>query len=306
MRSPAGPSTIQDTLERIQVTLNFSPEEFLSILELNQRDYDQVLSGERAVSSSLISRLAEQLDLCPNNILSGKIDFKALSAHFSGNPTLLPERYAFAALSRRRTSIHLLNTIELNYGWRTRERIIRQLQVNESILSSPDAPISMRFPLDLFEIIQTLDRRKNVIFEMGRGYVSTNYYSKLGELYRGLSSPKKLYERTFPYLASIYYETNTIYRLMKLSDSHCVIEATPNPQLIEAFKTKFIGSLGACQQKLGAFASLPLYHSLPLAKIHETACIHKGDPSCLFHVDFEIPTQIKKLRRKSKSRTLAS
>jgi hypothetical protein len=286
MLNPASSSTILDTLERIQVTLNFSSEQYLSILQLNQREYNRVLSGEHAVSSSLISRLAEQLDLCPNNILSGKIDFKALSAHFSGNPTLLPEKYAFAALSKRRTSIHLLNTIELNYGWRTRERVIRQLQVNESILSSPDAPISMRFPLDLFEIIQGLDPRKNIIFEMGQGYVSTNFYSKLGEIYRGLSSPKKLYERTFPDLASIYYETNTIYRLMKLSEYHCVVEATPNPQLIEAFKTKRIGSLGACQQKLGAFASLPLYQSLPLAKIHETACIHKGDPSCLFYVDF--------------------
>lgn len=291
------PTKILDTLQRLQTALSFNEEKFSSLLNLRLDEYRQLHSTHTPPSLQAIERLADQIDLCPEAILSGNINYAILSSRFSGCPTILPEKYTFASYSKRRTSIHLLDSIETRFGWKMRSDILKELQVNEAIFLDPDGFISIQFLVDLCSAIQSRLPQKDILFEMGKTSVNSNYHSKLGEIYLRLAGPKQIYENTFPELAKLYYDLNTHYKILKLSDTHCTLKTTPNPLLLELLKSKTIGSLGTCEQKRGVIACYPAYQHLPHAKVIETQCMHRGDLHCIFDIDFEYSTHINRVRK---------
>lgn len=284
-------ANLVDTFEHIRCALAFTTERYCSLLHLTSNEYSKVLSGRMSIPQETIEKLAEQLDLCPQAILEGKVDFRVLTAHFSGSPNTLPEKYSSAAYTKVRTSAHLIDSLERRNGWRVVQSILRKLQVNRSIFLNPDQEINIQLGVDLCAWIQSR-LGPDVLFEMGKNSVNANFHSDLGVILQKMESPMDLYERTFPDLANSYYDQYYRYRLMKLTATQCTIQATRNPLVVEKLKTTHFGSTGTCEQKRGVIAAYPKYKGLPCAKVVEILCVHRGDPYCTFFVDYAEASQL--------------
>lgn len=238
------------------------------------------------ISERDLLRLAEELSLDPIDLVRGKVDFRAFAAHQQGNVARLPERYA-KGLSRVRTSAHLFDRIESLFGWRARTAILRRRQVTEAALGDLDREISIQFLTDVLEEIRQLGFEDAHFYRLGEQSLVRNYHSAVGEHFRSARNLREMYEKCFMELIQKYYDKNIHYRLVRLTATRAVIEASTNPEVSASLGEKNPGSRLTCLNKAGGFASLSGYRQLPFAKVRETKCVHRGDPACRFEIDFE-------------------
>lgn len=277
---------LEDTLERIRATLQFDSDEWQSVLGITQKEQIRMSAKSQAPSAQAILQLAEHLNLNFESILRGEIDYGILAARRKGNDLILPEKYTVGAFSKLRTSSHLLGYLESFYGWRSRVRVLRHFQISEATLQTPDSNISIRFLTDLCDWLIKNQYPKELIFNMGKYSVVSNFHSPLGDQFRKCSSTKEMYENLFSDLAKRYYDRNHRYRLISLSESECVVEATNEPDVLEALKAKTLGSPQVCLVRSGGFSSIPGYLRLPHAEVQEIACQHRGDAACRFRITY--------------------
>jgi hypothetical protein len=279
-------ANLGETFERIRVQLQLNSDEWTDTLAMQPSAYRTAIDSGVGLTETHVENLADALDLDPEAILNATLDFQALEAHRKGNVDYIPTRYSQVAFSKRRTSNYILEFVEREYGWRKKLEILRKLQVTESALQNTEGWINIRFLQDVCHSIVDLTGNPNILQHVGEYSYVANRFSPIGKIYRSLSGPKELFEATFPELAGKYYDKNTHYRLLKLTDTDSILEATANPEVAEGLKTKRVGSPGVCAQKIGVLASFMGYLNLPFAKVEHPSCIHRGDQRCLFSVDF--------------------
>ncbi|MCM2276784.1 MAG: hypothetical protein NDJ89_01755 [Oligoflexia bacterium] len=277
---------ITENIERARVALKTSTRDWAELLSLTEKEYQEGLRGAREFPERSIEELAEHLGLTPENLRSGRIDFRALEKHAAGNLGYLPERYTDAAFSRRRTSSHLLEFLDIHYGWRARVRALRRFQLTEQTFADPDARIGFRFLVDLCEYLGEQGFGPSKLLRMGKFSAVVNYHGPLGQAFRRYRDAREAFEGCFTELIGRYYDENFDYRLLHLSDDRCLIEAVPSQRLRDALHANRVGGPGICALRMGAFASIPAYLGLPDAHVTERACIHRGDSRCLHEIDF--------------------
>ena len=275
------------TLAKIQQVLGWSDEELSERLGLDPKRMLMLRVQKKTPSVHSMGQLVSEIGLSLETIVTGKIDFQALSAHTSGNLFYLPERYSHVAFSKRRTSISLLSYLEDHFGWETKKHVMNHLQVNEAIFSDPEAPISFYFPFDLTSYLIQIGFATETIRRMGAYSVVSNQNSPLAKLMASFGGPRNLYERVFSDVVGKSFDRNYDYRLMSLGEDDCVVEGVFSQELKDSLKEEKPGSRLACEVRAGGFSSLTGYLRLPHSKIVEESCVYHGDASCQYRITFD-------------------
>lgn len=284
----AGQGTLPNTLERLRDSLDLSVREWASMLEVTERAYRSQLSGASRITleQSVIESLADELEITPEAIMTGDIDFSVVAKRRVGLATALPERFAKSAYSKVRTSSHLLDYIEMHLGWRARSQVLRRFQLNDSIFADLDYEINVLFISELCERLHREGMPLESFYEMGKLSVISNLNGSLSTLFSKEPGPKSLYERCFNELISKYYDRNFDYRLASLGDDRCVVFAKPREQVLDELRLCALGNSATCAARAGTFASLTGYLGLPDAEVIESECIHRGGSHCRYDIDF--------------------
>lgn len=283
-------SSLISTVERLQSgTASRSGRarrRWLEVLELSKRTYQEFLTGRRGLSEASIESLARHLELDPSDILSGNVNFQAVSARLGDGEKTLPEAYSVAAFGRRRTTITSFDFIEKKLGWRTRAEILRRFKINETVLTDFMAPINMQFMTDVADYLK---KRHGVgertFFEMGAHSAVGNRHTLIAEVLSAARSPAEAYEILFGGLIK-FFEQNTRYSIASLDADGCTIDVVSYKYVAEALGVRHLGSREICSLKGGFLASIPLYIGRPLADVTETKCVHRGDELCRYEVLF--------------------
>jgi hypothetical protein len=276
------------TLECLRLATQLSSEEWASCLRISTNNYQQQLGQpEILINDRSLENLAEMIDLTPENIVSGNIDFKTVAKRHAGYSTYLPEKYSRFAYSKIRTSSYLLDYVEMVYGWKTRRSILRHFQLNESIFSDLDKQISVQFISDLCLHLTQKGLVLPEFYSIGKYSTISNRNSAVGSLFRELGRPRVAYEKCFTEFIGKYYDQNFVYTLMSLKGTTCVLEARPHQRVLDELHVSTIGNAATCASRGGTFASIMGYLGAADADVIESSCIHKGDAHCIYVIDFE-------------------
>ncbi len=267
------------------------------MLRLTETQYRaEITRPQITLLDSVIEALSEELEITTEAIRSGALDYRTLAQRQAGNATCLPEKYAVGAHSKVRTSSHILDYIEIHHGWRARNQILRHFQLNESIFANPETKISIRFLAELWTYLHSKGVTIKEFHQIGKYSVISNINNPVGQHFRKLPNPKAAYESLITEIVHLHYDKNFTYSLKKLEKTNCVIEAKPNPMVLDELKNSFIGNIGTCASRGGTISSLLGYLDLPDANVIETTCVHRGDPQCRYFVLYENQSSAKASR----------
>ncbi len=289
------PSLVVETLERLRLGFEWehgqSRRDWLDLLALTSRQYQAFVLGEKSLSRSSLNRLAAKIDVDPDEILAGELDFRDLCLHFSQRGSELPDRYRVASFGRRRTTITSLDFVEEHFGWNVRHQTLRHFKLGEGALALPMAPISSRFPTDLCEYLARAHGLGLAdFFRMGAHSQKANLGTLIDDVFSRSRGPRELYETFFGDMMK-FFEQNSIYSIRSLGDEHCQVEMASQPDVSAALGVTHLGSEAICRLKSGIFISAMGYLDLPYAQVEETRCVHLGDDVCRFEIDFSLAAQ---------------
>lgn len=281
---------LANTINRLQVCASMDKRkqrrQWLSVLGMSEKTYQSFLKGQVPLPDSSIISLARYLGIDAEDILKGSVDYRAVAVQKGGGMRELPEPYAVAAFSRRRTTITSFDYIEKHLGWQARAGALRHLNVNEAVLADHMAPINTRFFTDAVTYLRdTHGLSAQHIFEMGVHSSSANRNTLIGTV---LSSARNVGEAYLTFVEELlkFFEHHSRNNITFLGEHSCIIEATPLPYIAEAMGTHHLGSWQICAIRVGVLSSIPCYLNLPLAKVSETLCVHRGDKVCRFEIEF--------------------
>lgn len=286
MRS--SPNLVFERLHEIREFVGLDNQEFGNFLGIDPKLLENKLLCRRNLLAPEVERITAFMNLSFEDFMSGRIDLKVLSSRFLGSEDRLPERYRLAAKSKRRTSIHLINTIEKKGGAHLKKRLLRFLQVDEGTLLNPDREINILFVMDVCRWLGALGLDDSMLFEFGRSSYYQNRNTQLGKALSNHRSLKDLLEVVFLDWVSKHFDQNCDYSLSKLNSEIAVVKAVPNEEVSHFLRpflgvSAHLGSTQVCAAKAGSFSSLSGYLALPFMQVEEKRCIHRGDPACEFY-----------------------
>lgn len=281
-----------DVIERVGTTLGLDDTQLADMLQFTAKELEKHRREKKILSADKIFSLSDRLNVGFDRIVTGNIDYQALSQHYSGNQNFLPERYALAAFSRRRTTAFILNFIESMFGWKERLIILRHFQLNEAMFSNLDLPISFLFSSDLCEYLQRYKLGDRALSQMGvQSFLSSNTHQVKEEL-RDCADAGEIYERMCDSLIAKYFEKNFIYKIEKMNETSCTVSAKPSALLTETLDVKTIGNSATAIVRTGIAAAYPTILGLPPSIVKQSKCIYSGDDKIQYEIDFSRAAEV--------------
>src|SRR6185437_10550549 len=172
-----------------------------------------------------------------------------------------------------------------------------------AVFANPDEYISIQFLTDLADHVVELGADTKMLFDMGAESVRVNRNVGFSKNLLDAMNIKEACAFQADYLMG-YFDKNYLYRCGKLTDSVCTVEGRQNPDVLDALKVQHHGSQNVCAVKAGVAGSFPEFFALPTAAVRETKCIHRGDPLCVYEVDFSAAARVEKKYPKIRALTL--
>ncbi|QDK36369.1 hypothetical protein [Bdellovibrio sp. NC01] len=274
-----------ETLERLRLTSHLNESDWQDLLGVGWWDYKMIRSGQRKLPETSLIKLSDHFQYDPQSLISGNIDFHDIQIKNEINHWTMPESYSYAAYGRRRTTITTFEYLEKYHGWQLRYDLLKHLNLSESVMRDPFAPISMRIITDAAAYLAQRHFGPKDFFAMGMYSFVGNVNTILGKFYAGLSSPKEILEHMWGDCLK-FYEKNCIYRFLRLDDQGGLLEVISEPLVAEEMRVAHLGNEHICQLKAGMMASAPMYLGHSQAQVKEKCCVHKGAPSCIFEITF--------------------
>jgi hypothetical protein len=239
---------------------------------------------------SSITHLTESIGISIDAIVRGKIDYRTLHAHWNGKLKIIPERYTVAKFSKIRTSSHILDYVDKHLGWFAKKSIFNHFQINEAIFQHDDEMINFLLPSDICKYIgEKFKAPESYLEKIGSHSVVVNKNSIVGKIVSLYESPKQLYENMFNVAVHRLYDQNQTYQILKLNDQYCIVQPNFREEVKDLLQVRNPGNRFACHSIAGSISSLTGYINLPYSKVTKISCIHKGDCSCRYLIDFSIP-----------------
>lgn len=280
--------SLAETVERLRVVNNFDERNWLDLLNLNWLDYTKVRSGLSAFPEKSLLNLSEHFNYGQEDLLQGSINFQKLQVERDASSWQLPEQYSVATYGRGRTTITSFEYLEKYYGWRLRHDLLKTLNLSESVLMDSFSPISMKVITDTFAQLAKRQFSQNDFFAMGMYSYVGNANTIVGQYYSRLNSPREVLEHMWGDCLK-FYEKNCIYRFLNLDEQGGRLEVISDPQVAEEMQVRHLGNKHICALKAGMMASGPMCLGHAPARVVETQCVHRGDPSCIFEITFAPP-----------------
>ncbi len=276
---------IRQTLENIRAAIDVSPGLWLDITDLTSEQYRKIKLGRGELPVTSLTKIAHNLDLNTGMLLNGNIDYVALSEHFIGNATYIPEKYSIGAFSRRRTVVNILDFLTARLGIEARYRILRRFQIKPKSFSEPNEFVNIRLVADALDVAAEMIPHDDLAFMLGAHSVVSFKESPIGLTLRKLRNVSSIYEYIVYELNSLYDE-NHQYSITHMDRDGCVVHSGPSEKLMDALKTKTPGNVSVCKYRAGVAGSAPTYIGMPMANVRKTHCIHWNDRYCRFEIDF--------------------
>lgn len=286
---------VWDRLERIRYSVGMNHDAFANHLRMSKRDYIRFRNTRTTPSITACADLLESLDLSLEFLYQGKIDFNALAARYAGAKSAIPSHYLVGANSRIRTLVVLVTYVEENYGWRAAASLLRKFQLNHSALANPDEKVNIRLMTDAMNRLSQQGMSAECLYDMGARSSGFSVHHSLAVKLADQKNPSQLYERIVSDFNS-HFDNNCRYSLRHLSEDRCLIMAEQNEEVIEALRQPLLGSRNTCTYRGGVLASFPGFKGLPAAHAKELACVHRGDPACLYEIGFDEPLKHMRLQ----------
>jgi predicted hydrocarbon binding protein len=284
-----------EILERLRLVNHFGDQTWQDLLGLNWWDYMMIRSGQKKLPEKSLLRLSDHFDYTPQSLIQGTVDFHNLQVKAEENNWEMPELYTYAAYGRRRTTITSFEYLEKYHGWRLRYDVLKHLNLSESILDDPFAPISMRIITDAFAYLAKRHFKAKDFFAMGMYSFVGNANTILGQHYSQLASPKEIVEHMWSDCLK-FYEKNCMYRFLRLDNEGGLLEVLSEPLVAEEMQVSHLGNEHICSLKAGMIASAPMYLGHAQARVVEKCCVHKGADSCIFEITFASQPQHSRAR----------
>jgi hypothetical protein len=272
-------------------------------LHLTQKDYFQLRTSRKDVPAHSILLLSEELQLDPETLSFGRLDYTALQIHQSGKPNYLRERYSEGAFCQRRICIPILDYSDLHISPSLTDLLLKKFQVRRSVFEQADETINLRFLMDAFDFYLQMRHPAKTCFQMGAHFSAVNQNTEIGKALHSLRTVHADYDYFITQLAESL-DNNYSYRLLKLDHASGTLEIQPKEHAIQFFQSPLIGNQNICLMKAGLMSGIPVFLNLPFASTIETHCIHRDDPVCRFNVNFEYASAVHKKKSKSSDRSL--
>ena len=251
-------------------------------------EYQQCRMLGKMVPLGSIFSLTKEYQLDPIHILKGTLDLASFSKRMKGDADSLPERYVPCAYSSRRTMAAFLSHFESTYGSVHLDRLLRHLQVNESVFLKLNDRINILFAMDLAHYLEGLKVSDSLFNEIGIESITATRSSDLGIFCRSARTVDELFERYFHGVPK-YLEINGIHTLSRLRGNRCTFEVKSNPDVCDGLGIKKIGHAKLCRVREGISSAVTRYLDLPNAVVREKSCAFHGHAACTFEMDLELP-----------------
>lgn len=276
---------IWDTLHRIQSTLGIKRERLAEMLALKPSELERLRRRQKEPLLTSIMSLCQHLNLGIENVTINDIDYLAMSRQFFGEHASLPEKYAVYAQSKRRTVVSLLNYVEARFGWQTRAQVLRRFQMTEAMFENPDAPINLRFSVDLCSWLLRFHRDPGVLLDMGANAVRTHLHSPVGHELSSSRNLRELFERMFDSVAEQYIERNFKWTIASADAFAITLRGVPDAELVAKLGTHYMHSLQGCLIRQGFVSSIPAYLGQPNAVVEKRRCVRADHAYCEYWID---------------------
>ncbi len=287
--------SFQIKLENLRLALGLSHSEWAEHLHMTQGGYEKSVILGPKVSLATMFRLSETFHFSLDKFWKNELDYRALMAnHLAQNDTenssqvyLIPEKYQVAPFSRTRTGKVMFDFLESKAGTGLVLMVFRHFQMNPRLFDNLDGWINNIFFTDMFNFLEEMiPVSRNFYYLMGRQSTITNCQTDLGKVYRQMKGPKWIYENLFGELMP-FYERNSNYQILDLNHDHCIVRTRTKKEIATALRVRHLGSPSICQWKAGVFSAASGYIGLKDAQIRETHCVHRGDPDCVFEINYD-------------------
>jgi hypothetical protein len=283
--------SLSDQLERLRITLGYDEKLWCEIMGISTADYIEFRKNQKDLTILALLQVADHFELTLESIMNDHVDYQVVSARHAGNKTILPQRYLEGAGSRRRSSLNLLNATEEFLGWRARAMAMRHLQVTEAAFANPDDLINLRFNTDLCDYLSRNYGGAHLFYQLGAYSLVNNMNTPIGTVMAQSASVKNAHLQFIEEMVAKHWEKNFSYKIVKLTDTLCIAEGVPNPDIADSLKIRNPGSTAVCQTKVGITSAIPGYMGLPFSHTEEIKCVHRGDEKCVYEMDFEHAAQ---------------
>jgi hypothetical protein len=281
---------IRENLERLRSCAEMDQgkaesKNWYSLLELSGPQLERINSYVDDIPTSALERVAAEFKIDPQALLGESIDFREIAIRHSRGHQL-PGRFMIGAFGRRRATIGALDFLEKKSGWRTRRDVFRHFKVNEAMFSNSMDPISMRFMTDVCTyLVKAHGYTKNDLYQLGTNIQANNRGTIVGNVFSSCRGPDEIYERFFGDMMK-FFELNCEYFIVKVDNERCVIDVLSRSEVAEALRVKHLGNVETCAFKAGIFSSLTGFLGMPFAGIRELSCVHRGDASCRYELNY--------------------
>jgi hypothetical protein len=275
------------TLKQIQVAIDLGDAKLMDILQLTKRSFESCRATQSDLPATSVFRLGEYLGIGFKPIVTGNIDFVSLVNRFHKGQFTLPKRYQTAAMSKRRTSIYMLNYVTSVLGKVHRESILRNFQLCEGHFLDSDASINILFPIDLCEYLQRYRLIEDEDFvKMGRSSADVLKLKQLDDLSNSVKNIDEFYDGMCD-LMPAHIEKNCLYRIEKSLPGGCLVSSHSNPEVRDSLNLLHVGNSAICLVRGGFGAAFPKIMGLPGANVKKVACVHQGDSECRYVYEYE-------------------
>jgi hypothetical protein len=211
----------------------------------------------------------------------------ALVVNFlEGQKNYLPSYYRIGAFSSKRIGISLFSIIENNYGKKTKDHILKSLQIGESFFDNTSSHnnVSTLLYSHIYEFLRSqIGVSEKDLYWIGQKTTMTDLNPHWKERYCGYTHAQAYAD----YLEqiSLHVEQSYQYELYCLNKKEVIFRKRPSPLMQELLHSKIYGNHESCVYSLGFTSSVGYYANglFPLAK--KTRCLYQGDSFSEFVVD---------------------
>ena len=283
--------------ERLRFAANVDEQTWLDIVRLTSTEYEKIRDGVKELPATTLAHVADGFHLNISSLVSGKIDYRAVSEQFRGNSSYVPERYMVGAFSKRLTVRNILNYLQETSGWRFADDVRRHIQIHPAALHDVDMPININAMLDIYRYLRTERNFKDRSFRAIGEHSAVTMLRRLqvenetpfAQTVQRILSQAKTMDQFWEIIVlelPTLFEKNCTYRILKLSKSKCLLVSVASAEAVEALKVKRVGSLEGCLVRAGICSTFPSYLGLRPSTVIETRCVHRGDSACIFEIDY--------------------
>jgi predicted hydrocarbon binding protein len=256
---------------------------------LTRQEYSRIIQHKKELSAFSLLSLAQELELNPTSIFSGDISIEALDAARRGNHSFIDPRYTVGASSRKFTVINTLNYLSKYRGPHLRKAVNQHFQIHEDFWSdwriASSQCVNIRLMAELRGVL-----RKNGFTDLdfrAIGFHSsiTLRETQIGKALSAADGKIEAFELMFNELAA-HFEKNHLYQIESINKERCIVRSVNNPDISDALSTRLVGNPETCLVRVGIFSAVPTLQSESAASVHQTHCVHAGDPHCRFIIDY--------------------